>query len=81
MQKEGTPRFLRHHSQPVKGVAFSPRDRYLFASGGADGKVSLNMIDLSVVFAILINGSISFDRLTCTRQQQLVVMNYLLGTN
>ena len=46
MQREGSPRFLRHHTaspspSPVKGIAFSPKDRYLFASCGAsDGKVS-----------------------------------------
>ncbi|XP_050533573.1 uncharacterized protein LOC126901257 [Daktulosphaira vitifoliae] len=41
MQKEGKPRFLKHHSNSVRGVAFSPRDRYLFCSGGYDGKVNL----------------------------------------
>ncbi|KAE9532922.1 hypothetical protein AGLY_009350 [Aphis glycines] len=41
MQKEGKPRFLKHHSNSVRGVAFSPRDRYLFCSGAYDGKVNL----------------------------------------
>ena len=45
MQKEGNPRFLRHHDSSVKGVTFSPRDRFLFASGASDGKVSLNLTD------------------------------------
>ncbi|KAK6635050.1 hypothetical protein RUM44_000299 [Polyplax serrata] len=41
MQQEGKPRFLKYHQQSVRGVAFSPRDRYLFCSGGYDGKVNL----------------------------------------
>ncbi|XP_015602283.1 uncharacterized protein LOC107271143 isoform X2 [Cephus cinctus] len=41
MQQEGTPRFLKFHQGSVRGVAFSPRDRYLFCSGGYDGKVNL----------------------------------------
>lgn len=41
MQQEGKPKFLKFHQQSVRGVAFSPRDRYLFCSGGYDGKVNL----------------------------------------
>ncbi|XP_058799555.1 uncharacterized protein LOC131669018 isoform X2 [Phymastichus coffea] len=41
MQQEGTPKFLKFHQGSVRGVAFSPRDRYLFCSGGYDGKVNL----------------------------------------
>ncbi|XP_046408299.1 uncharacterized protein LOC124172844 [Ischnura elegans] len=41
MQQEGTPRFLKYHQGSVRGVAFSPRDRYLFCSGAYDGKVNL----------------------------------------
>ncbi|XP_051167339.1 uncharacterized protein LOC127285391 [Leptopilina boulardi] len=41
MQQEGTPKFLKFHQGRVRGVAFSPRDRYLFCSGGYDGKVNL----------------------------------------
>lgn len=41
MQKEGTPRFLRYHQGSVRGVAFSPKDRYLFCSGAYDGTVNL----------------------------------------
>ncbi|KAL7291518.1 guanine nucleotide-binding protein subunit beta-like protein A [Trichogramma pretiosum] len=41
MQQEGKPRFLKFHQGSVRGVAFSPRDRYLFCSGGCDGKVNL----------------------------------------
>ncbi|XP_043274005.1 POC1 centriolar protein homolog [Venturia canescens] len=40
MQQEGTPKFLKCHQGSVRGVAFSPRDRYLFCSGGYDGKVN-----------------------------------------
>ncbi|XP_077547411.1 uncharacterized protein LOC144159658 isoform X2 [Haemaphysalis longicornis] len=41
MQKEGAPVFLRYHQGSVRGVSFSPRDRYLFCSGSYDGKVNL----------------------------------------
>ncbi|KAK7789973.1 hypothetical protein R5R35_008499 [Gryllus longicercus] len=41
MQQEGKPRFLKFHQGCVRGVAFSPRDRYLFCSGAYDGKVNL----------------------------------------
>ncbi|KAL0276874.1 UNVERIFIED_CONTAM: hypothetical protein PYX00_004345 [Menopon gallinae] len=41
MQQEGKPRFLKYHQQSVRGVAFSPMDRYLFCSGGYDGKINL----------------------------------------
>lgn len=41
MQGEGKPMFLRHHSKEVKGVVFSPTDRYLFTSGGNDGKINI----------------------------------------
>jgi WD40 repeat protein len=41
MQKEGTVRFLREHTAQVKGVAFSPTDRYLFTSGSNDGKINV----------------------------------------
>lgn len=41
MNVQGTPKFLKTHSGVVKGVAFSPKDRYLFCSGGYDGRVNL----------------------------------------
>ncbi|KAF8785909.1 uncharacterized protein LOC129959462 isoform X2 [Argiope bruennichi] len=41
MQQEGTVKFLKFHQGSVRGVAFSPRDRYLFCSGAYDGKVNL----------------------------------------
>ncbi|XP_015512493.1 uncharacterized protein [Neodiprion pinetum] len=41
MQQQGTPKFLKFHQSSVRSVAFSPRDRYLFCSGGYDGKVNL----------------------------------------
>jgi len=41
MQQEGKPRFLKFHQGSVRGVAFSPKDRYLFCSGAYDGKVNL----------------------------------------
>ncbi|KAK7601790.1 hypothetical protein V9T40_009231 [Parthenolecanium corni] len=41
MQEEGNVKFLKYHQGSVRGVAFSPRDRYLFCSGGNDGKVNL----------------------------------------
>lgn len=41
MQQEGKPKFLKFHQNKVRGVAFSPRDRYLFCSGAYDGKVNL----------------------------------------
>ncbi|XP_075236800.1 uncharacterized protein LOC142333473 [Lycorma delicatula] len=41
MQQEGKPKFLKFHQGRVRGVAFSPRDRYLFCSGACDGKVNL----------------------------------------
>lgn len=41
MQQEGKPKFLKFHQGSVRGVAFSPRDRYLFCSGAYDGKVNL----------------------------------------
>lgn len=41
MQSEGKPKFLRYHSKVVKGVAFSPKDRHLFCSGGDDGKINI----------------------------------------
>lgn len=31
MQKEGKPRFLKHHSNSVRGVAFSPRVCIIFS--------------------------------------------------
>ncbi|XP_074596164.1 uncharacterized protein LOC141851323 [Brevipalpus obovatus] len=49
MQSEGKPRFLQNHSKEVKGVAFSPKDRHLFCSGGNDGKINIyNAHDASV---------------------------------
>ncbi|XP_034935657.1 uncharacterized protein [Chelonus insularis] len=39
MQQEGSPKFLKYHQGSVRSVAFSPRDRYLFCSGGYDGKI------------------------------------------
>ncbi|XP_054165732.1 uncharacterized protein LOC128963253 [Oppia nitens] len=41
MESLGSARFLRHHSGSVRGVAFSPTDRYLFCSGAYDGNVCL----------------------------------------
>ncbi|CAG0892186.1 unnamed protein product [Darwinula stevensoni] len=41
MQQEGKPRFLKFHQGSVRGVAFNPKDRYLFCSGACDGKVNL----------------------------------------
>lgn len=41
MQTQGTPRFLKFHQGSVRGVAFSPTDRYLFCSGAYDGRVNL----------------------------------------
>ncbi|GAB6026928.1 hypothetical protein CHUAL_013571 [Chamberlinius hualienensis] len=41
MQKEGKATFLKFHSGSVRGVAFSPADRYLFCSGASDGRVNL----------------------------------------
>eukprot|EP00058_Branchiostoma_floridae_P008990 XP_002594478.1 hypothetical protein BRAFLDRAFT_124957 [Branchiostoma floridae] len=41
MEREGKVQFLRHHQGSVRGVAFCPRDRYLFCSGAYDGKVNL----------------------------------------
>ncbi|CAG2055080.1 unnamed protein product [Timema podura] len=41
MQQQGKPKFLKFHQGSVRGVAFSPRDRYLFCSGAYDGKVNL----------------------------------------
>lgn len=41
MQIEGKPKFFRHHERDVRGIAFSPKDRYLFTSGGADGKINI----------------------------------------
>ncbi|RWS01659.1 hypothetical protein B4U79_07745, partial [Dinothrombium tinctorium] len=55
MQSEGSPRFLRHHSSTVKGVAFSPKDRYLFASGGSEGKVNLYSCSNSLSHQLIIS--------------------------
>lgn len=41
MQNEGTVRFVKEHRAPVKGVAFSPTDRYLFTSGSNDGRINV----------------------------------------
>ncbi|XP_074645696.1 uncharacterized protein LOC141901984 [Tubulanus polymorphus] len=41
MQREGPVQFLRYHQGSVRGVAFHPKDRYLFCSGAYDGKVNL----------------------------------------
>lgn len=41
MQHEGTPQFIHAHAGIVKGVAFSPKERYVFCSGGTDGKVNV----------------------------------------
>lgn len=41
MQKEGVAKFLKYHQGSVRGVAFSPTDRYLFCSGAYDGRVNL----------------------------------------
>ncbi|CAB3368969.1 uncharacterized protein LOC135934438 [Cloeon dipterum] len=41
MQQEGTPKFLKYHQGSVRGVAFSPKDRYLFCSGAYDGRLIL----------------------------------------
>ena len=59
MQKEGSPRLLRHHDSSVKGITFSPRDRYHFASGGSDGKVcflvSISILYLMIHFSLQVN--------------------------
>lgn len=55
MQVEGTPKFLRHHTSAVKGVAFSPKDRYLFVSGGNEGKVNLYSCSNSLSHQLLIS--------------------------
>lgn len=41
MQHEGSPQFIHAHSGCVKGVAFSPKERYVFCSGATDGKVNV----------------------------------------
>lgn len=41
MQQSGKVRFLREHKGSVRGVAFHPKDRYLFCSGAYDGRVNL----------------------------------------
>ncbi|CAH1784215.1 unnamed protein product [Owenia fusiformis] len=41
MQQPGTVQYLKYHSGAVRGVAFHPKDRYLFCSGSYDGKVNL----------------------------------------
>lgn len=41
MEVENSLEFLYFHSGSVRGVAFSPVDRYLFCSGAYDGKVNL----------------------------------------
>ncbi len=41
MECLGSARFLRHHNGSVRGVAYSPTDRYLFCSGAYDGNVCL----------------------------------------
>lgn len=55
MQQEGTARFLRHHTNAVKGVAFSPTDRYMFASGGHDGKVNLYTAGSTSAYELLVS--------------------------
>jgi len=37
----GTVSFLKHHQGSVRGIAFHPKDRYLFCSGAYDGKINL----------------------------------------
>ncbi|XP_072027003.1 uncharacterized protein [Amphiura filiformis] len=41
MPHEGRVHYLKHHLGSVRGVAFCPKDRYLFASGAFDGRVNL----------------------------------------
>lgn len=41
MQGEGQVRYLKYHEGSVIGVAFHPKDRFLFCSGAYDGKVNL----------------------------------------
>jgi WD40 repeat protein len=41
MQTEGKVRFLRNHQGSVRGVAFHPKDHYLFCSGAYDGKINI----------------------------------------
>lgn len=41
MQQPGKPQFIHAHTGIVKGVAFSPKHRYIFCSGGTDGKVNV----------------------------------------
>lgn len=41
MQHEGKPQFIKAHTGTVRGIAFSPRDRYIFCSGGIDGKICI----------------------------------------
>ncbi|XP_071784135.1 uncharacterized protein [Asterias amurensis] len=41
MQQEGRVQFLKYHLGTVRGVAFCPKDRYLFCSGAFDGRVNL----------------------------------------
>lgn len=56
MQRESSPRFLKHHSAPVKSVCFNPKERFQFASGGGDGKVSVCYVSVLVCQAAAITA-------------------------
>lgn len=59
MQIEGKPKFLKHHDKDVRGIAFSPKDRYIFTSGGGDGKINIyNALNASV-HALLVSFKLS----------------------
>ncbi|KAH9403819.1 hypothetical protein TYRP_015011 [Tyrophagus putrescentiae] len=59
MESIGTPRFFTAHAATVRAVAFSPKDRFLFASGGNDGNICLyhaGRAELLNMFPVISSG-------------------------
>lgn len=59
MESIGTPRFFTAHAATVRAVAFSPKDRFLFASGGNDGNICLyhaGRTELLNMFPVISSG-------------------------
>lgn len=71
MESIGTPRFFATHSSTVRAVAFSPKDRFLFGSGGNDGNIGLyhagrsELLNMFPVISSGVNRHVYALRFTC----------------
>lgn len=71
METIGAPRFFATHSATVRAVAFSPKERFIFASGGNDGNICIyhagraELLNMYPVINSGINRHVHAIRYTC----------------